>query len=209
MRIVPGKSLTGTLVEWDEKRGFGFLEAGEAKVFLHRHEFTALHKRLELGDAIQFSIGLDARGRVCAKNAAHVNDGGKLTASAVLFLAILLAAPVFALTRLGIKLSWIGGVGSAMGCITYVTYAVDKRRAKQNRWRISEATLHLLDLLGGWPGAFIAQRRLRHKVSKMSYQIVFWFIVLAYQFAAVDSLLDWKLTRMAMDSIEHRQNSVR
>jgi len=41
--------------------------------------------------------------------------------------------------------------------------------------------LHLLELLGGWPGAFLAQRRLRHKCSKRRYQFVFWLIVLAYQ----------------------------
>ena len=63
---------------------------------------------------------------------------------------------------------------------------------------MSEAQLHLLELLGGWPGALLAQRRLRHKCSKRSYQIVFWLIVLAYQFAAMDSLQNWQLSRAAL-----------
>ena len=62
--------------------------------------------------------------------------------------------------------------------------------------------LHLLELLGGWPGAFLAQRRLRHKCSKGSYQFVFWLIVLGYQFAAYDSLQHWQYSRAGLNWIE-------
>jgi uncharacterized membrane protein YsdA (DUF1294 family) len=57
-------------------------------------------------------------------------------------------------------------------------------------------------LLGGWPGAFLAQRRLRHKCSKASYQFLFWIIVLAHQFAALDSLQDWRLSRTALNWLQ-------
>lgn len=62
--------------------------------------------------------------------------------------------------------------------------------------------LHLLELLGGWPGAFLAQRRLHHKCSKGSYQFVFWLIVLAYQFAAYDSFQNWKYSRALLNYAE-------
>jgi uncharacterized membrane protein YsdA (DUF1294 family) len=48
------------------------------------------------------------------------------------------------------------------------------------------------------PGAYLAQRRLRHKSSKRSYQVVFWLIVLGYQLVAVDSLRDGQLIRMLL-----------
>ena len=32
-------------------------------------------------------------------------------------------------------------------------------------------TLHTLELIGGWPAAFLAQRWLRHKCSKRSFQM--------------------------------------
>ena len=38
--------------------------------------------------------------------------------------------------------------------------------------------LHLLGIIGGWPGALLAQRLLRHKNSKQSFQVVFWITVL-------------------------------
>jgi hypothetical protein len=37
------------------------------------------------------------------------------------------------------------------------------------------------------------------KCSKRSYQVVFWLIVLAYQFAAFDSLHNWQLSRAALN----------
>ena len=67
---------------------------------------------------------------------------------------------------------------AVMSLITYAVYAHDKKCAREGRWRTSESTLHFLELLGGWPGALLAQRRLRHKCRKLSYQIVYWFIVL-------------------------------
>lgn len=62
--------------------------------------------------------------------------------------------------------------------VSFYLYRQDKIAAQHDRWRTSEATLHLADLLGGWPGALIAQRRYRHKSSKSSFQIGFWTTVL-------------------------------
>jgi len=88
-----------------------------------------------------------------------------------------------------------------MGLVSYAAYAHDKRSARQGEWRISEAGLHLTELMGGWPGAFLAQRQFRHKVSKFSYQVVFWGIVLGYQLVACDSLQNWNLSRAAWNRI--------
>jgi uncharacterized membrane protein YsdA (DUF1294 family) len=114
----------------------------------------------------------------------------------------LLGLPVFALLRLGADYFWIGAYAVVLSGLAYWAYAVDKRRAEEGLWRIAEARLHLLELLGGWPGAFLAQRRLRHKCSKGSYQVVFWLIVLAYQFAAYDSFHQWKYTQAALNHFE-------
>ena len=54
--------------------------------------------------------------------------------------------------------------------VTFVTYAIDKSAAQKGNWRTSEATLHLMSLFGGWPGALIAQQTLRHKSSKAEFQ---------------------------------------
>lgn len=72
------------------------------------------------------------------------------------------------------------GIYGAMSAVAFVAYALDKRRARLGQRRIPEATLHALELLGGWPGAFLAQRLVRHKNAKISYQVVFWLIVVLH-----------------------------
>jgi len=61
--------------------------------------------------------------------------------------------------------------------ITFLVYFVDKQRARQNVRRVPEKYLHLLELFGGTPAAFVAHRWLRHKNKKLSYQLVFYTIV--------------------------------
>ncbi|MBF2075783.1 MAG: cold shock and DUF1294 domain-containing protein [Synechococcales cyanobacterium C42_A2020_086] len=67
-----------------------------------------------------------------------------------------------------------------MSVLTYALYAEDKNRAQRNQWRVSEKTLHLFELAGGWGGAFLAQQTLRHKTRKQSYQFSFWCIVILH-----------------------------
>ncbi len=72
---------------------------------------------------------------------------------------------------------WISIVYASMSAVTFLVYVLDKGAARRGDQRTPESTLHVLELLGGWPGAFLAQQLIRHKNAKVSYQIVFWLIV--------------------------------
>ncbi len=90
-------------------------------------------------------------------------------------------------------MSWLTLIGlgyAAFSVITFVVYALDKRAAVKQQRRTPELTLHLLELCGGWPGAFCAQRLIRHKNAKTSFQIIFWLIVLLH-IAAWVAWLRW------------------
>ena len=76
-----------------------------------------------------------------------------------------------------------------MSVASFAAYALDKRRAKLNAYRIPERTLHLLDLLGGWPGGWLARRTLRHKTRKVSFVITFWITVVIHTAIAYAILL--------------------
>ena len=69
---------------------------------------------------------------------------------------------------------------AVMSALAFALYAADKRRAERGAWRISEATLHAVEMLGGWPGALLAQRIIRHKRRKPAYMLVFWAIVIVH-----------------------------
>lgn len=62
--------------------------------------------------------------------------------------------------------------------ITYGVYARDKTAAQNAGRRTPELRLHLMSLVGGWPGALIAQALLRHKTRKLSFLIGYWFTVI-------------------------------
>ncbi len=66
---------------------------------------------------------------------------------------------------------------AVMGVATLIAYRMDKVAALRGQWRISEATLHTMELCFGWPGAWLAQKLFRHKCSKTSYQVEFWIVV--------------------------------
>ncbi|MFT2110107.1 DUF1294 domain-containing protein [Marinomonas sp. 2405UD68-3] len=66
---------------------------------------------------------------------------------------------------------------TVLSAIAFGMYALDKSAAKHNQWRTKESTLHLLGVLGGWPGALCAQHVFRHKTKKTSFRIVFWITV--------------------------------
>lgn len=64
-----------------------------------------------------------------------------------------------------------------LSIITFLAYVYDKFKAKRNAWRTPESTLHFLALLGGWPGAALAQQICRHKSSKRDFKFMFWLTV--------------------------------
>lgn len=66
---------------------------------------------------------------------------------------------------------------AATSIVAMLTYWRDKRAAQRGGQRTPEATLHLIALLGGWPGALLAQQLFRHKSSKPTFQLRFWITV--------------------------------
>ncbi|MGZ9897470.1 DUF1294 domain-containing protein [Shewanella gaetbuli] len=64
--------------------------------------------------------------------------------------------------------------------ISYAVTAYDKYIAVNNaktgktKQRISEQTLYIFALLGGWPAALIAQQQFRHKTQKTRFKVWFW-----------------------------------
>jgi uncharacterized membrane protein YsdA (DUF1294 family) len=76
-----------------------------------------------------------------------------------------------------------------LSVVCLLLYWKDKRQARQQGQRTPEKVLHGVELLGGWPGALLAQQLFRHKTRKVSYQITFWAIVVVHQVVWVDYLL--------------------
>jgi uncharacterized membrane protein YsdA (DUF1294 family) len=70
-------------------------------------------------------------------------------------------------------------------------YWSDKRRAQHGQRRIRERTLHVLELLGGWPGAILARRVFRHKTRDWAFLAVSW-VIIAVHVGAWIALWHWR-----------------
>jgi uncharacterized membrane protein YsdA (DUF1294 family)/cold shock CspA family protein len=175
----------GKIAAWNNSRGFGFMipNSGGKQVFIHNKAFEHRNRRPEIGQLVTYTLSTDKQGRPCATQATLAGDRGQTVRRsssgvisiliAVVFLAAVGLSAATARTPLPIFALYL-----AVSIFTFILYALDKSAAKSGSWRTEEKTLHLLSLAGGWPGALIAQQRLRHKSSKQSFQFTFWLTVL-------------------------------
>lgn len=171
----------GTVATWKDEKGYGFIhpETGGDDVFFHVSALPRGQRRPRRDDRIRYRTGV-RRGRV---RAVEVRLEGLSLSPLILVIAAWFAAAVALplLTVLDlVRVPWPVLAYLVVGTVAYVLNAVDKARAGRGGQRVPEATLHAVELLGGWPGAFLAQRYYRHKTSKTSYQVVFWIIAAAH-----------------------------
>jgi hypothetical protein len=59
----------------------------------------------------------------------------------------------------------------AISLIAIVTTAIDKHRAKKNKWRVPEARLLLLGALGGALAEWITMKLIRHKTTRKKFMV--------------------------------------
>lgn len=196
----------GKLVEWNDARGYGFIvpiDAPGQRYFLHVHEYRRMGRRPEVGELLRFVPERQADGRWRAVDVARAvsvahrqvratarrqrDRGSPYTWLPPILLALLGALLAWAAWRDRLPALLPAGL-LAVNVATFAAYWSDKRAAQAQARRTPEAMLHLLELLGGWPAAWLAQRVLRHKSRKERYQLAFLAAAL-FNLAAIALLL--------------------
>lgn len=182
--------LNGTICRWNDERGFGFIAPaqGSGDIFFHISGFTRRDTRPQVGQVVAFTVTADADGRTEARRVEPIGiprpfslrrTGRSILRGAgdhlvvVAFVIVYLAASAWWSIPF-----WVASWYAAASLAAFCCYAVDKHAAVAGRWRMSEATLLLLGLLGGWLGAIAAQHLFRHKTSKASFYVPFRMTVL-------------------------------
>ncbi|OTG74519.1 cold-shock protein [Acinetobacter sp. ANC 4169] len=181
----------GRLVEWFDDKGYGFIQPNDAskdRVFLHIKDFMRQGPRPIVGCALEYTVLLDGDGRYRAQQVTYLKasqtqkltskpkksnqSAQKLKPMQIACVGYILALVVFTMAGLlsGMVLLFI----SVINAITYWMYAQDKEAALQGSRRVPEQSLHLLSFLGGWPTAWLAQEKLRHKTQKQPFRKIYF-----------------------------------
>jgi len=176
----------GKITDWKDDKGFGFVtpNGGGPKVFVHIKSFSNRQRRPVGNELVTYELTSDARGRPQGANIAFVGDrqtppptiapgpGVGALIFAVVFLAFVAGAVAMGKLPSAVLIAYLVGSG-----VAYLAYVFDKAASLKGQWRTPESTLHLFSLVGGWPGAMLAQRTLRHKTQKRSFQVTYWATV--------------------------------
>ncbi|SFR42100.1 Uncharacterized membrane protein YsdA, DUF1294 family [Pseudidiomarina maritima] len=170
----------GILVKWNEDKGFGFVQmaSSQQQTFAHIKEFENRRRKPKVGDEVTFKLQQQPDGKLRATGVAYVRESVDWWMLPILIIAFGYIGGVgyaSLVTDLPVEVSWAFALLSA---VTYLLYALDKRAAQQSNQRTPEKVLHWLSVLGGWPGALIAQQQFRHKTRKTSFRVGFYFTVI-------------------------------
>ena len=202
---IPSGEQHGVVVKFDSQRGFGFIRPDGAQegghdvrestpdVFVHIRNVQG-RKTLHPGQRATYYVTRTEKGPA----AINVRVGSVLAIPYLRFMLIGVGSALLLLVGLATVLDrpaslalWLVMWVTALSLATFGVYGYDKLQAKQGGLRVPEVVLHLIGLLGGTPGAFVAMRLFHHKTNKARFQAVFWATVLLQ----VGALAFWLLRR--------------
>jgi uncharacterized membrane protein YsdA (DUF1294 family)/cold shock CspA family protein len=175
----------GRITRWKDERGFGFIESsvGGDQAFVHISSFENRGQRPQNDDLVTYSLKRDREGRLQAVRVRFADDTkSRRSESKSVLRAMVVSAAFFSVLGtsvvMGILPPGLISICMIMSGIAFMTYWYDKSASRTGGWRTRESTLHVLGILGGWPGALVAMQVFRHKSSKQSFRSTFWTTVL-------------------------------
>ncbi|PKP83441.1 MAG: DUF1294 domain-containing protein [Alphaproteobacteria bacterium HGW-Alphaproteobacteria-18] len=177
----------GHLSGWNEARGFGFLKpvGGGPDAFAHIRAFAKEERHIEEGHLYSYETETDQAGRLRASDIRPIRPPPvkpSLLSKIISRTPRIMVIPAFLFIAIAVSMttqvspSWFAVYGLAsLAC--FIGYALDKRAAEHKQWRVSETILLMVGLVGGWPGAILAQELFRHKTTKPAFRTLFWMSV--------------------------------
>lgn len=206
----------GRLVEWHDEKGYGFIQPNDtdkSRVFLHIKDFARPGPRPIVGCALDYEVSVDGQGRYRAGQVQYLKASqtqNKHSSSAqqhrspaqqntaispMLILIVAYIVVLGVLAMLGYLPALLPIFLILINVICYWCYSQDKEAAQLGNRRVPEQTLHLLAFFGGWPAAWLAQQRLRHKTQKTSFlrvyrlTIIFHILLLIWLISPLNRVL--------------------
>ncbi|MCS4532789.1 DUF1294 domain-containing protein [Neisseria montereyensis] len=190
------KVLSGTIISWNDEKGYGFIctDENNQTVFFHISAFHYAAQRPQQGQQVSFYCNRPAESKpqramrvvLLGHEASLFSERPydyhefnfnlqKLASYGVFGLIYLIVVAYFSAKLVLIYL--------AASAAAFWMYRSDKQTAvtqagKQGYLgRVPERKLYQIGLIGGWPGALLARGAFNHKTGKASFIRVFWITV--------------------------------
>lgn len=200
----------GTIVRWNDAKGFGFIRTGadSQDVFVHVRDYRSstndaprqglrvTFEDIHVGGKGPRAVAVQPAGRSTESRARDkdsrtppparkrsVGRAAHASQTNGAWALLLMVAYGSALAWLVWQRQlpwWVLPASVLLNLATFFAYWQDKYAALNGRWRIQEDTLHLWGLAGGWGGAWFAQQVLRHKSVKTSFRTAYWATVMIH-----------------------------
>lgn len=168
-------AIQGTISQWHGNRGYGYIMVDDqnTQIKFHLYDLDAFGQTPRISERVRFKLSKDQNGELRAVKVERTLILNFSFAVTIWFLTVLVASIILLDYPLLMGMLYV-----AMSALSYAVYAFDKHAMHENRWRVPTATYHLLSLLGGWPGAMLAQSILHHKYNDFGFKGLFWLTVL-------------------------------
>jgi uncharacterized membrane protein YsdA (DUF1294 family)/cold shock CspA family protein len=175
-----------TIIRWNADKGFGFMRAADtpADVFIHVKDWcggkqpapgvVVEYEEIHVGGKGPRGVAVRPVGQKSSMPAGRVRRPSARQPASTSFnlqglISIAWASWIAWCCASGRLPLWVLLALLALNIATFFAYSFDKYKARNGQWRTQEQTLHAFALLGGWPAAWLAQHRLRHKSSKAPF----------------------------------------
>ena len=200
----------GRLTQWDQAQGCGLItpKSGGDPVFVNIDSFTNRPRPLP-NDIVDYKVSYDEQQRAHAEDVVFVLDQGPAPFSTGWgpgILAFAVFFMVFVAEKVWERKLPVSVLGFYMlaSTIAFVIYRHEKAMSASQTWRISDNTLHFCSLVGGWPGAALAQKMVHHEPQKMSFRAIYWSTVVLNSF-----VFFWLLSNSGSEELRSLLNSLK
>jgi len=174
----------GRLTRWKDDQGYGFITPndGGGSVFVNVSSFSDQRRQPRRNDPVRYTVVFDGKDRARAEDIEFVVDPVHADAATgrgpgILALAVFFLLFVANSVREGKVPAEVLGLYLMASSFAFVFYKRDRAMDINHQRRIPENTLHLWSLIGGWPGAALAQKLVKPKSPRPSFQIVYWITI--------------------------------
>jgi uncharacterized membrane protein YsdA (DUF1294 family)/cold shock CspA family protein len=178
MRVV------GRLTQWKDDQGYGFItpDDGGSPVFVNVRSFANREQCPVRNGFVLYRMVIDGKDRPRAEDVEFLVDADSEPTTSVKGPGILALAVFFLLfvansVREGKLPVAVLGLYIMASSLAFVFYKRDRAMAETHQRKLPENTLHLWSLIGGWPGAALAQKLAHPRSRRRSFQIVYWITI--------------------------------